>query len=220
METQFWHQRWKNNEIGWHEDSGNGHLVSHFQHLIVGLTSQTRIFVPLCGMSADIAYFLKQQCQVVAIELNEQAVIQIFDSLGIKPQVHQRNSLKCYKAKNIEIFVGDFFSLSSIDIGHVNAVYDRASLVALPLEMRQRYSQHLIRISNYARQLLIVYDYQQELMSGPPFSVNMSEIEGHYEQFYQISLLNSRDVSGQLRGQFNALENAFLLEPKHNQTAV
>ena len=39
------------------------------------------------------------------------------------------------------VFVGDFFDLTNSLLGAVDAIYDRAALVALPPDMRQAYTK-------------------------------------------------------------------------------
>ena len=47
----------------------------------------------------------------------------------------------------IDIFVGDIFVLTHLMIGKIDAIYDRAALVALPESMRKLYSSHLIDLA-------------------------------------------------------------------------
>lgn len=211
MDAKFWHNRWATNDIAWHERSGNRLLVEHFKAL--NLESLDRIFVPLCGKTRDIAWLLGQGYKVVAVELSEMAVKALFEQLGVKPDVTQDGSLKRYSTSNLDVFVGDFFDLSSAVLGSVDAVFDRAALVALPMGMRIEYTQHLAKVTENAEQLLIVFEYQQTLMDGPPFSISADEINLHYKKHYAVSQLSSVDVSGQLRGDFAAQENAYLLRP-------
>ncbi|MBL4670774.1 MAG: thiopurine S-methyltransferase [Arenicella sp.] len=211
MDAKFWHKRWATNDIAWHERSGNTLLVEHFKALSLKLSG--RVFVPLCGKTRDIAWLLGQGYKVVAIELSEMAIEALFQQLGMKAEVSQAGSLTRYSASNLEVFVGDFFSLSSEVIGSVDAVFDRAALVALPMEMRLKYTQHLAKITVNSEQLLIVFEYQQNLMDGPPFSISIDEINLHYKKYYSASQLSSVDVSGRLRGDFAAQENAYLLRP-------
>ena len=96
-------------------------------------------------------------------------------------------------------------------LGTIDAVYDRAALVALPPEVRSRYTGHLMELTNKAPQLLICYDYDQDLMEGPPFSVSGEEIRRHYAEAYDVKLLASTDVSGGLKGKCPATENVWLL---------
>ena len=58
----------------------------------------------------------------------------------------------------------------------VDAIYDRAALVALPAEMRQGYGKQLQAISQQAPMLLLSFDYEQSLMAGAAFAVAAGEI--------------------------------------------
>jgi thiopurine S-methyltransferase len=58
-------------------------------------------------------------------------------------------------------------------LGQVDAIYDRAALIALPYEMRQQYAQHLIQISQ-APQFLISYEYDQGSFEGLRFPLNLT----------------------------------------------
>lgn len=66
----------------------------------------------------------------------------------MEPQITQEGEIKHYSAENIDMFTGDIFELSSEMLGPVDAIYDRAALVALPKEMRKRYAGHLTEITN------------------------------------------------------------------------
>ena len=61
MEPDFWHQRWHNNEIGFHESKVNPALVKHLSS--IELASGSRVFVPLCGKTLDIGWLLSQGVQ-------------------------------------------------------------------------------------------------------------------------------------------------------------
>jgi len=210
MEPDFWHERWNTNDIAFHLEQVNPQLARHFKAL--NLTQGSRIFLPLCGKTNDIPWLLSQGCKVVGAELSELAVRQLFENLGVEPSISETNNLKLYQADSIDIFVGDFFDLSRKALGRVDAIFDRGALVALPLEMRSRYTVHLIEITNKAPQLLITYEYNQQLLEGPPFSISKCEINEHYADVYHFKLLQEEDVLGDLKGQCAANELAWLLE--------
>lgn len=209
MEPDFWHQKWESNVIGFHKNEANPFLVSHFAALV--LAEASRVFVPLCGKTLDIGWLLSRGYRVVGIELSEIAVKQLFEELALTPTISQSQSLILYRADNIDIFVGDIFRLNKEQLGAVDAVYDRAAYVALPFDMRQRYSQHLIDITNRALQLLITFEYDQSLQNGPPFAISNQEVNQHYQDAYDIHLLASEELEGGLKGQCAATENVWLL---------
>ncbi|HUS37736.1 MAG TPA: thiopurine S-methyltransferase [Verrucomicrobiae bacterium] len=214
MDAKFWHERWEKQEIPFHERKPNPILVKHFERL--GLRKGARVFVPLCGKTLDIHWLLSKGFRVAGAELSQIAVGQLFDELGIEPTISKARSGEglTYSAKNIDIFVGDIFELTRARVGSVDAIYDRAALVALPEPVRKRYSAHLMKISNRAPQLVVTYDYDQSVLPGPPFSISNAELVEHYGKNYDLVLLNSQSLPGGLKGKCPAIENVWLLNQK------
>ena len=149
---------------------------------------------------------------VIGSELSEFAIKQLFNELKLDPVIQQQEKLKLYKAENLEIYVGDIFDLDTSRLEEVDAVYDRAALVALPEEMRIRYTKHLIKLTSKARQLLITFEYDQSQLPGPPFSVSNTEVREHYKLFYNLNLLSTTEVPGGLKGKCEAEEHVWFLE--------
>ena len=209
MEANFWHQIWEDKKIGFHEAQVNPLVVDHFKAL--DLSSGARIFLPLCGKTLDIKWLLDQGYQVVGAELSELAVRELFDSLSLEPEVYSRGKLTLYKGANIDIFVGDLFDVTAELLESVDAVYDRAALIALPNSMREQYSQHLLTITHGAKQLLICLEYDQELMNGPPFSITEREVFEYYSKSHSITRLESRSITGGFKGEIPATDTVWLL---------
>ena len=170
----FWHRKWERNEIAFHEREANPLLVTYFKDL--SLTEASRVFLPLCGKTLDIHWLLSHGYRVSGSELSKIAVEQLFSELGVKPNITAIDQISRYSSNNVDIFVGDIFSLSRGILGQIDAIYDRAALAALPERMRDRYAAHLIKITDQAPQLLITYDYDQRLLDGPPFSISHEEV--------------------------------------------
>lgn len=215
MDPGFWHQRWQTNETGWHEKAANPLLLKHFPSL--SLPNASRLFVPLCGKSLDVGWLLAQGYHVAGAELSELAVTQLFAQLGMEPIISEIGLLKHYRGTKLDVFVGDIFQLTHevlSSIGKINAVYDRAALVALPPDMRIRYTAHLQAITATAPQLLICYEYDQTVVPGPPFSVPAEEVHRHYDTRYRLTLLESLDVAGGLKGKCPSKEHVWLLKPR------
>jgi thiopurine S-methyltransferase len=209
VEADFWHQRWNNNQIGFHEGQANALLVRHFGDL--GLAPGARIFLPLCGKTRDIAWLLAKGFQVVGAELSELAVGQLFTELEIQPTITDEGKLRHYSARGIDIFVGDLFELSGEMLGPVDAIYDRAALVALPPAMRDAYTAHLVAITRSAPQLLICFEYDQQAVEGPPFSVDAEEVRRQYAHRYQLHGIARVDVPCGMKGKCTAVETVWLL---------
>jgi thiopurine S-methyltransferase len=209
MEADFWHRRWTKNEIGFHEGQANALLVKHLEAL--KLTKGSRLFLPLCGKTRDIAWLLEQGFQVVGAELSEIAVQDLFKDLAVTPNINTQGKLQQYSAENICIYVGDIFDLSSAVLGHVDAVYDRAALVALPAPMREQYTKHVMQLTEHAPQLLICFEYDQTIMDGPPFAIDSEQVKHYYAQHYSLTLLETVDLPKGLRGAVDAKESAWYL---------
>lgn len=210
MDANFWHARWERNEIGFHGRETNPLLVEHFDAL--ALAPASCIFLPLCGKTLDIHWLLAQGYHVVGAELSPLAIRQLFAELGVEPAVSHIGPFEHYAAENLDIYVGDFFNLTPEILGAVDAVYDRAALVALPQTVRPRYTAHLAAITHAAPQFLICFEYEQSLHAGPPFSVDGDELRQHYEGSYHLTRLARVDVRGGLKGKYPATESAWLLQ--------
>jgi len=210
MDPRFWHERWANRNIGFHEGEPNALLTSHFPKM--ALPAGARVFLPLCGKTRDIAWLLERGYRVVGSELSEQAVRELFEELEAAPAIDQADRVGRYRADNVEVLVGDLFDVSARELGPVDAVYDRAALVALPEDMRTRYTAHLMAITDAAPQCLITFEYDQGLMDGPPFSVAGDEVRRHYGDAFTIEPLETQEVPGGLKGKAAASETVWLLE--------
>lgn len=209
MNKAFWINKWQKNALGFHKSEPNPLLTTHLKAL--NLHTGSRLFLPLCGKTKDISWLLSQGYKVVGIELAEQAIDELFNELQIKPTITQLAALKLYQAENIDIFLGDFFNLSQQQLQHIDAIYDRAALVALPNSTRLLYSQHLRTISQSAKQLLVSYEYDQSQIAGPPFAVTEAEIKQLYSSHYHIKLLYSEQVEGGMKGKCKASEKVWRL---------
>lgn len=208
MDHEFWHRKWENNEIGFHEAATNRLLLRHFPAL--GLAQGARVFVPLSGKSRDIHWLRAQGCHVVGAELSRLAVEQLYAELALAPQITPAGKLERFEAAGLTVFVGDIFDLDPAALGEVRAVYDRAALVALPEPLRERYAAHLGALTHHARQLLITLDYDPSLAIGPPFSVPEHEVRRLYGATYHVVCAEAQALKQGLKGH-PARESAFLL---------
>lgn len=210
MEPDFWHARWQGKQIPFHEGKANAFLVKHFSRLPVA--SGARVFVPLCGKTRDIAWLLGEGFRVAGAELSRIAVEELFAELAVVPEVTTDGALTRFSAPGLDIFQGDIFALTPDTLGPVDAVWDRAALVALPKDMRARYAPHLVALTDAAPQLLVCFAYDQSLLAGPPFSVEPAETRALYGADYMVAEIEAAPVPGGLKGQCPAMEHVFLLE--------
>ena len=217
MTPDFWHERWRRGEIGWHQQEVNAYLEAHWPDL--GLAAGARVFVPLCGKSLDLIWLADQGHGVIGVELSETAAAAFFAEQAMTPEVSELPGFRRYRGEGIEILCGDVFDLTAEHLAEVAAVFDRAALIALPPEQRARYSAHLQSILPAAvEMLLITFDYDQEGMPGPPFAVGPDELRRLYGARHRIEELAVFDIiqtSPKLRqrGLETAWERVYRLRP-------
>jgi thiopurine S-methyltransferase len=193
MEHGFWHQRWQQNQIGFHRDEIEPALQQEWSKLAI--LPGSRVFVPLCGKTNDMLWLLNQGYQVVGVELSPLAVAAFFTENNLQPTVHQQGAFLLHQINGLQILCADFFALLPADLGKIDAVYDRGSLVALPPQMRIDYAAQMsVLLQPATKTLLLTLEYQQQEMSGPPFSINSEEVAKLYQTWCEIELLANADV--------------------------
>jgi len=121
---------------------------------------------------------------VEGVELSELAVQAFFEEQRLPYKQVQLGEWRVWEGENIRLWCGDFFELTTAETGALEAIYDRAALIALPAAMRQRYARHLLQLAGGCPQLLITLSYPQEEMDGPPFSVESAEVRALYAEYF------------------------------------
>lgn len=193
MEPGFWHERWERAEIGFHQQDINVHLQQFWSRL--ELRPGQRVFVPLCGKSHDLLWLAGEGHPITGVEISPVAVEAFFRENGLQPQRWQEGAFEIWEADEIRILLGDFFALEPQHLADIAGVYDRASLIALPPAMRERYARKLEAILPAGiRVLLVTLEYDQTVLSGPPFAVSEREVRTLYEPAHTIELLYTRDA--------------------------
>ncbi|MDN5850533.1 MAG: thiopurine S-methyltransferase [Nitrococcus sp.] len=193
MNREFWLQRWACGEIGFHQADINSYLQRYWSALEVPVGAS--VLVPLCGKSRDMAWLIAQGYAVLGVEVSRQAAAQFFSENGLQASHEPCPPFIRYYATGIDLLVGDIFDLEPDAAIPVEAVYDRASLVALPSTMRLRYAEHLaVLLRPGVRMLVIAFEYDQNQMQGPPFAVLESEMHDLYADTFQLEVLGAADV--------------------------
>jgi len=187
-----WLARWRDGKIGFHEGRPNDLLARH----LARLARARRVLVPLCGKTEDLAFLAANDHEVVGIELAEQAVSAFFAEHGLAPAISQRGPFTAYTAGAITLLAGDVFAATAELLGPVDALYDRAALVALPDTLRPSYAALLRRLlPPGAPGLVITFEYDQRAAAGPPFAVLEGELRALYSDA-AIDLVEERVASG------------------------
>jgi len=229
MDAEFWQQRWQNNQIGFHQSDINKLLRKHWPALTRTLGSDGEVFVPLCGKSRDMLWLGgamdeadAPRHKVIGVELSEQAIQAFFtDELGANaPSPQPRPGGTVYSHGAFELWAGDLFAFPADRLARTRLAYDRASLIALPPEMRVRYARTMNELlPPAARTLLLTITYDPSEMDGPPFPVPDEEVFDLYGAAREVTLVEKRDgLAGaknlQDRGLTALTTSVFIIGPK------
>lgn len=218
MHTEFWLERWQQNQIGFHCEQINPYLQKYWQDF--HLTDGSRVLVPLCGKSNDLLWLASQGYQVMGLELSPLAVEAFVKENNLSATVNKQGKFDISTLDNLQIYCGDFFNLTAMDLLGIRAVYDRAALVALPNDMRIVYAKKLQQLLASGTQILLVaFDYNQSDMQGPPFSVQQAEVEALFGQWCDLTLLCTEAILEQepnfkMRGLTQLWERVYRLKVK------
>jgi thiopurine S-methyltransferase len=193
MEPEFWMVRWQRGEIGFHQDDINPYLVKFWPE--VSAPAGAPVFVPLCGKSRDMAWLRERGHPVWGVEISSIAVAQFFAERKLTPTRLVVRGMTLYRADGYELFQGNFFRLRKCHLPEFAAVFDRASLVALPPPMRRRYARHLADlVPGGVRVLLVSVDYPSHQMQGPPFAVDDTEVRALFGANFDVRGVSARNV--------------------------
>ena len=185
MEAAFWHQKWKENRIGFHQADFNRWLQSWWSVQQQG----EPVLVPLCGKSRDLLWLSGQGHPVDGFELSELAITQFFDESNLSAETSEVGPYRCHRHDDLRIYQGDFFAVPELGCRY-RLAYDRAALIALPTAMRRQYATLMSRLIEAGGQVLLVtLEYQPGQQVQPPFSVGEMEVRTLFERDFSVEVL-------------------------------
>ncbi|MEO7310537.1 MAG: hypothetical protein ABIX01_09075 [Chitinophagaceae bacterium] len=187
MEASFWLKSW---ELGGFHTSFHRKDIHPYvlQYMTPEAIEGKNILVPLCGKTVDILYLAQYANKVIGVEIAEEAIIQFFAENNLQVVLQDEFT---YVSGNITILRRSFMELTPEDIGPIDWVLDRASLVALPYNMRVDYLKAIDRLSDVGTmQLAITLEYFP-LLDSAPFSIPPAEVNSYYERGHMIQHVES-----------------------------
>lgn len=182
MHPQFWLDSWDR------EGSATSFHRQDFHPYVLSYASPEqlrgkRVLVPLCGKTNDLLWFAQHAEQVIGVELVEKAIHQFFEQNGLP---YAQTGDYRYESGHITMLHRDIFDVTLADVGRIDLVYDRAALVALPLDLRLRYVAALDALLPVGAQQLVVTLEYAPVMAEPPFSITPHETCSYYQARYLI----------------------------------
>jgi len=207
MKADFWHDMWASGVVGFHQSEINDFLRTHWQAL--NLAGNEAVLVPLCGKSLDMLWLQQQGHEVLGIELSQQALDEFLIENKIVAEPVKHDQFCGYELDAMTLLCGDFFKLTAEDCSKIEAVYDRAAIVALPPKIRQDYVSHLRKVlSKGTKILMVTMEYDESKMKGPPFSVTEAEVRELFSEFARVEKVS--EVSSDRKGN-TMVEKVFVI---------
>ncbi|AOE49385.1 class I SAM-dependent methyltransferase [Kangiella sediminilitoris] len=174
MDYDFWNNCWLRPTQPFHLSQAHHFLVKYYQQYFDG---KDKVLLPLCGKTRDLLFLSDQKIDAVGVEFNQHAVEEFWKESGIRPEITKVDNGVRYDAAHIHLWLSDFFQLHKKDTGSFQLIFDRAAIVALPLELRHKYASHLESfLSPDGQILLVTMDYDPKEMSGPPFCISERDL--------------------------------------------
>jgi thiopurine S-methyltransferase len=193
VQPDFWLNRWRTAQIGFHQAAVDRHLKAYWP--LLELPARSGVFVPLCGKSLDLVWLRSLDHAVIGVELSPVALQSFLMEQGIPARRRVLEGFDSYEADGFKLFCGDYFKLTPALLGRVSAVYDRAALISWIPAARESYVKHLTSLTSPGTQmLLIAVEFPQEQMTGPPFPVTREDIENLYANHYSIEELGRHEI--------------------------
>jgi thiopurine S-methyltransferase len=193
VQPDFWLDRWRTAQIGFHQTAVDRHLKDYWPRLKV--PADSRVFVPLCGKSLDLLWLRTVGHLVLGVELSPVALESFLMEHGIPARRRVLADFDVYEADGFTLFCGDYFKLTSALLGDVSAVYDRAALISWTPSARESYVGHFTRLTGPGTEmLLIAVEYPPEQMKGPPFPLTRDTIENLYAGHCSMEELGRHEI--------------------------
>jgi thiopurine S-methyltransferase len=193
VQPDFWLDRWRTAQIGFHQAAVDRHLKAYWPRLL--LPANSPVFAPLCGKSLDLLWLRERGHSVKGVELSPVALESFCMENGIPAMRRVLGDFDVYEAEGLTLYRGDYFKLTRALLGPVAAVYDRAALISWVPAARESYVKHLTSLTSPGTQtLLIAVEYPPEQMSGPPFPLTQGAIESLYADHHSIEVLGRHEI--------------------------
>ncbi len=220
MELSYWQSRWRKDNIGFHMAEGYPGLKKYWDHL--NIADHPVVLVPLCGKSIDMIWLEEQGATVIGVEISEKGILDFMNENDREFKTSTFEDFIIYQTGNIQLWCGDFMKLPKHKLPKINLIFDKAALVALPPKMRPPYLYKLKELAGPSTKILLHhFEYSQDQMPGPPFSVSEQEIGDALKLSFTFSKFESNTIKPETFPKFQRrglnspmIEQLLFLEPK------
>jgi len=200
MQQDYWESRWAEGRTGWHKGAPHPVLQQHFAQL--ACEAGDPVLVPLCGKSVDLGWIADEaKCVAIGVEWARDAVRELFEErAGAVAPERLDEGVELWESRGLSVLCADWFRVNASMLAQaagqeVRAWWDRASLIALPPEIRPAYVAHLAGLlPSGSRGLLLSLEYPPGEKQGPPFSVDQDEVQRLFGAAFEIEEIDEIDA--------------------------
>ena len=194
MQPDFWHQRWADNQIGFHQSAPTTLLLKHWP-TPWRARRRDRIRAAVRQVAghgvAGIAGPSGAGCRTVATR-GGTVLCRTRADAG-DPRIPHTARTTAPAASRSSMAMRSGWIATSWPTAR--RVFDRAAMIALPPSMRARYADELYaRLPTGCRGLLVTLEYPQAERDGPPFAIGEDEVRERYASSWQVELLERRPI--------------------------
>ena len=183
-----WDEFWRIGRTGFHRAEVHELLIEYASWL---LEKAPRVGVPLCGKSLDLTW-LGARAEVVGMERVEQPIVEFMAEHRLRPSREKLGSHMRWSTPELSILEGDFFELNRELTGPLQAIWDRAAMVAIPQPRRASYVAKMLELLDpESRILLVNWDADRPVEMGPPFRLRSEEVHALYGPHGSVDLVDS-----------------------------
>ena len=202
VQHEFWAARWSQGLTGFNQAEANPRLVEHWSGL--GLTPSARVLVPLCGKSVDMLWLRAQGHAVVGVEFVESAIHEFFTEHDLPYEPTAMGWRACDSGPPLTLMCQDFMTLQPQQAGRFDALYDRASVVALPPDSQARFGVMLGQLmAPGAPGLMLSFEYPPEQREGPPFATDERQLREVLGANFEFEVLARHDLGAEEVARFD-----------------
>lgn len=204
-----WQKRWSTGKTRWHKTEVHASLQQYLGEQVLDNfpAGGARILVPLCGKTVDMEYLARQRkvAEVVGVDGIRIAIEEFakeHPDLEVQPVddggKNSSSGFGKWKGESITLLSGDFFDLDVTDVGGtVDAVWDRAAMVAIQPNLREQYVEKLGLLLSKPEGRIILSTYVRpngDTKTGPPFSIDEAEVRRLFEGQTWVESVELLDV--------------------------
>jgi thiopurine S-methyltransferase len=180
-------------------------LLKYYSELVKG--KRPRILLPLCSKSVDLLWLWRRGHEVVAIEDIGKSVIDFAKTSGLDLTADDDSNnnkniptiKNCITGENmLKALQTNFRTTNNPFRDHsFDTIWDRSGFASIPPHYRIFYAEAMkqLLIWDNFRYLLLVYEYEEDSIEGPPFSVTEDQIRELFSDIADVSRIHDKAMS-------------------------